>query len=144
MDTLTLTKNQRKRAKTILQRLSEGEIEKPTDFVERWELMPDYEELDTEEHVFDMDTSIEQKYVSVSKIIGTGTGGVDYLQEERLKQVLELLLVGDYKREPERPPKLEGIDGNYYVAVDGVHRTLAFKAIGLDEMYVAVNEIPVK
>jgi hypothetical protein len=144
MDTLTLTKNQRRRAKTVLQRLSEGEIEKPTDIVERWEPMPDYEELDTEEHVFDMDTSIEQKYVSVSDIIGTGTGGVDYLQQERLKQILELLMAGEFKRESERPPKFEGVDGNYYVAVDGVHRTLAFKAIGLEKMYVEVIEIPVE
>ena len=77
MTTISLTQEQRKRAKVILRRLSEGEVEEPTDIVEGWEPMPEYDELDTEEHVFDMDTEIEQKYVPISNIIGTGTGGTD-------------------------------------------------------------------
>lgn len=144
MTAICLTQEQRERAEKILRQLSNGEVEEPADIIERWEPMPDYDELDTEEHVFDIDTSIETKYVAVSDIIGTGTGGTDYLRTDRLKRVIELLLNGEFNCEPERPPKLEGVDGDYYVAVDGVHRTLAFKAIGLDEMYVEVIELPIE
>lgn len=143
MSTITLNGDQRKRANDILQRLSRGEIVEPMDIVEQWEIMPNYDDLDTDKPVLDMNLQRERKYISVSNIIGTGTGAEDRLEQSRLKNAVELLVEGKFKEESERPPKIEGISGDYYVAVDGVHRSLAFKAIGTDEMYAEVVEIPV-
>jgi len=143
MTTITLNAKQRRRAKDILQRLSNEDITEPKDIIEQWEQQPDYDNLNTDKPVFDMDLQKEWKYVSVSDIIGTGAGAADRLEQERLKIILELLIGGEFEKEYERSPKIEGIGGDYYVAVDGVHRTLAFKAIGLEEIYARVIEIPV-
>lgn len=144
MSNITLNAKQRRRANNILQRLSADNVIEPKDIVEQWDKEPDYDDLNTEKPVFDMELQSEQKYVPVSDIIGTGAGDVDRLEKRRLKKVLELLIDGEFEQENKRPPKIEQIGGDYYVAVDGVHRTLAFKAIGLEEIYAEVIEIPVK
>jgi hypothetical protein len=143
MTAITLNAKQRRRAKELLQRLSNNDVTEPKDIVEQWEQEPDYDELNTDKPILDMDLQREQKYIPVSDIIGTGAGPADRLEQARLKAVLELLIDGEFKQECKRPPKIEGICGDYYVAVDGVHRTLAFKAIGLEEIFAEVIEIPV-
>lgn len=143
MTTIILNAKQRRRATELLQRLSNDDVTEPKDIVEQWEQKPDYDDLNTNKPVLDMDLQRKQKYVPVSDIIGTGAGAADRLEQALLKAVLELLIDGDFKEEYKRPPKVEGIGGHYYVSVDGVHRTLAFKAIGLEEMYAEVIEIPV-
>jgi hypothetical protein len=143
MTTITLNTKQQRRAEDILQRLSNEDVTEPKDIIKQWDQQPSYDDLNTNKPVFDMDLQKEWKYVSVSDIIGTGAGAANRLEQERLKDILELLIEGEFEKEYEHPPKLEGIGGDYYVAVDGVHRTLAFKAIGLEEIYAGVIEIPV-
>lgn len=143
MTTVTLNVEQRRRAKAILQRLSGKNLTEPRDIIGQWKQQPDYNKLNTDKPVFEMDFQKKRKYVPVSDIIGTGAGSVDRLEQDRLKKVIELLIENKFEKEHERPPKLEQVGSDYYVAVDGVHRTLAFKFIGIEKIYADVIEIPV-
>lgn len=72
--------------------------------------------------------------IPVSAIDGTSSSSVT-IKEHRLRKMLNWLLRGEFQKRPERPPKLEKFCEKYYVSVDGHHRVIAFKWIGIDEIF---------
>lgn len=144
-ETISLSKAQRKTAERILERVSEGCVDRPEDLVNEWKSVDedfDYQKITT--HVFEnVDGEIPRKrdFISVSKIAGT-THSDPNIMQHRMENVLNLLISGEYQKQPEHPPKLEKIGDEYYVSVDGHHRVMAFKSLRLDEIYVKYIDTP--
>lgn len=147
MSTLTLSDEQEKRAKDILERVKEGEVTHPNDVLDKWEGCPSWSELDAMSGgmVFNEETDLsEEKWVPLTNVVGTDAELTDRFEEERIEGVLEMLLAGEFKpKYTSKPPKYIEVNGDYYVGSDGNHRTIVAKAVGLEELFADVTVIPV-
>jgi len=141
-DTVSLTARQREKATELLDQVTNGEIEVPGDIVDDWEYYEkdyDYEELlEQPEEEF----TRQRAHAPVSDIGGTTHDKIE-MMDGGLERALCLLRSGEYKVEPRRPPKLEKLGDKYYVSVDGHHRVTAFKALGLETMYIEYVDVPI-
>lgn len=81
-----------------------------------------------------------ERMVNPEKIVGTDGINVDRFLPNRLLKALRLIGNEEYHQKPEYPPNLNYYPekDEYYVGADGNHRAIAFKALGLDEIYAEV------
>lgn len=128
MSELTLDAEQRKRAEDLLQKVRSGEATEPKDVVDEWKPQP---------RIVTSGESI-LKWVSLSDVVGTDPDLTDEFMNGRLTFALELLLNGEFQPKYSSPPHYIEIDGEFYVGNDGNHRTLACKAVGVEEIYARV------
>jgi len=146
-ETIELDNGQRKKAEQLLSRLDKGLIEKPEDIVDDWISVRElYDYNDLVSSLIDdetIETERKAEYIPISEIAGTTHRNAEVM-DHRLRNALIRLLDGEFQVEHERPPKLEKFDDRYYVSVDGHHRVTAFKALGLEEMYVEYIEMPLE
>lgn len=127
-ETISLTSEQRERANEMLEQL-DGESE-PQDFVDEWRVAPNRVGMEWKEEAY--------QYVPTGMIVGTEGHNVERLVPGRLRSVVEKLLAGKFEKEPRFPPALCWVDGEYFVDADGNHRVIAFKYIGIEEVYAEV------
>lgn len=127
-DTITLTTAQRQNAQDLLTQLTDDT--EPWDLVDEWRERPN-----TLNHTH---TELGQQYFPVEQIVGTEDHNVTRLVTDRLREIIDILLNNEFEKEHRFPPVLSKIDGEYYVSNDGNHRTLAFKYIGIEEIYAEV------
>lgn len=138
MDTVSLSEVQRARAKNIKKRLSENEIRSPTDVVDDWQ-PPNYSiNWSQKESLFPQ----YEGFISTSKIKGTLEDSINRLNTNRLENILELMLNGEFEKQNKYPPDLQKRGEYYYVAEDGHHRCMAAKAVGLDQLYAEYEVVP--
>lgn len=146
---ITLTPAQRQRARAALRALEEGIISRPTDLVDVWREEPPPDAFEAEEDgdgdgdageseqsdagEESLPTEVE-KMVPVEDIVGAGFA--IHFEEDRLERSLTRLLKGvyDVAWEPPNAPVYAEYCGEYYVATDGTHRSLACKAVGVEEI----------
>lgn len=103
----------------------------PRDFVDDWEEAP---------QEFRRDRSADElgtRAVSVDEIVGSRHP--DRFIPQRLERVLYKMLHGGWETAHPNPPKLAEVNGAFYVHENGNHRTLAYKALGIDRMHAAVG-----
>ena len=148
MSTLTLSDEQKKRAEDILKRVENGDASHPMDILDDWEPCPTWSEMDAmcNGRVLDEANELEreEKWVSISNVVGTDAELTDRFEEDRIEKILKWMLAGEFQpKHSDRPNYLE-IGGNYYVGSDGNHRTIVSKALGVDEIFAEVTVIPVQ
>lgn len=131
-ETLSLSREQVERAVEMAERLSEGEIETPQDFVQEWRSAPSVTGATYE--------NLGERYVPVENIKGTVPQNVERFNPGRAAKILTKLGDGEFEVEHERPPNLMKVGDEYFVDRDGIHRSLLFKYLGVDEMYAEVVE----
>jgi len=132
METYSLTEDQRQQAKDLYHRVDSGEISSPTDFVSEWtkpDLVPEYspDRGPYPEHY---------GFIDPTKIKGTYPETIHRFEPGRIKTHLARFYRGKFQRQHTAPPKLQKIQGEYYVTDDGVHRSLTARGLGLNELYV--------
>ncbi|WP_414837433.1 hypothetical protein ACK3SF_04125 [Candidatus Nanosalina sp. VS9-1] len=127
---LRLSSEERENAENLVKRINDGEISSPDDFLDEWEEL-EFERPDNSEEV--------QEYINLDKIKGAAMS--DRLSIRRLKQKLNILADDDWIVDEQdnfeaphlvKHPRKEV----YHVGVDGHHRVMAFKAIGIGEIKV--------
>lgn len=129
-ETLSLTEAQERRAEELLEMLY-SEIT-PAEVVDEWRAAPNRVGMEWEE--------LGCEYVRVEDIVGTEGHNVERLDAGRMRQVVKMLVGGEFEVESRFPPVLCKVDGEYFVDADGNHRVLAHKYIGIDEIYAEVVE----
>lgn len=136
-ETISLTDAQRARAREALEALDEGSVSTPSDLVD-WRGGPI--NLETNAMALTDDYRGESRYVWISgeDITGT-TRPTDYFKTFKLCRILEWLLEGIVEVAHRRPPQLASINGDLYVGADGLHRSLAYKIVGVDRVRVRVT-----
>lgn len=142
-ETITLTDEQRRRAEKALEALKRGGISEPNDLVD-WKGGP----IGLEEKAMALtdDYFGEGRYVWISgeDITGASREGLSYFKNGKLQRKLEWLLAGTFEIDHYRPPQYASINGDLYVTTDGLHRSIAFKAAGIDcvRVWVVPYHIP--
>lgn len=136
-ETLTLTSDQRGRARRLLKRAIDGDVRTPTDVVDSWDdpnssINRDRKEDDLPHH---------KGFVPPSAIKGS-LGMSTRLEEGRIKAVLAHMLKGEFEVENSFPPTLQKRGDSFYVTNDGHHRSMVARAIGLDELYAQYTVVP--
>lgn len=133
--TYSLTKEQERRAKTIIQNVNS--YSSPSELVDSWEAAPSnlsYDQFEEKRNV----------KVPVERIQGTDKHNINRLVNSRLESIVRLLLEGRFekRRQKRGVPHYICVNGNdYFVDSDGNHRTIAFKAIGIDNIYADVTRL---
>lgn len=143
--TLSLNSNQRPRAYEILRRLRDEEIEHPLNVLDKWESVEERYDYWANVHDLEGEVTREKRYVAVPDIVGTlhkDLTDPSKFKARRLEKIVKWLISGCFEKEHHAPPILEQIQDRYYVSANGNHRVIAFKAIGIEEMYATVAEIP--
>jgi hypothetical protein len=133
MHTIEVNEKQKKQIRRVVDTLAEDADVVPQDFVDNWEPKPLVSNREIVGH-----TTTD---VRVDKIVGTTKQNINRLVNKRLFNVLRKIHDGEYTYMPphDEPPHLEKIDGSFYVSNDGIHRVLAHKILGLDEIYAEVH-----
>jgi len=145
-DTVELNEDQRDRALVILDLLDAGEISYTDEIIEDWEYnMGDVEYSNLEpvkDYFHDGEVHPHREFIPVSEIAGT-THSRSEFKEHRLRRSLDWLINGEFELKHKRPPKLEKYREKYYVSIDGHHRVIAFKSVGIEEMFVEYLEVEI-
>ena len=136
-ETLSLTPEQRQRAKELLKRADNGEVKSPTDIVDSWEEPDTTIDRERKEGIFPKYEGL----INPDAIVGSD-GFSHRLEQHRLKKVLAHMLKGNFEVQNSHPPVLQKREGRFYVTSDGHHRSMVAKAIGLEELYVEYSEVP--
>lgn len=134
-ETISLTKEQRERARRLLKQTVDGDVETPTDVVDSWE------EPATTKKQNECQSPQHEGFISPSAIAGS----VEFsnrLEKHRLKKILAYLLKGNFELRNSYPPVLEKREDRFYVTTDGHHRCMVAKGIGLERLYVEYTEVP--
>jgi hypothetical protein len=143
-DTVQLSEDQRERATKILDLLNEQKISYTDEIVEDWEYNMrgiEYSNLKPAKNYFyNGEVHPDREFIPVSKIAGT-THSRSEFKQHRLRRVLNWLIDGEFQVRDERPPTLEKYSDSYWVSMDGHHRVIAFKSIGIEEMFVRYMEV---
>jgi len=117
----------------LVSKLREGQINHPKDIVEEWKRRPEINESTRE---------MEFRLVQMSNVIGTRESLLDRLEPQRFYTILKLIYFDLFDAEGDTShgrPSYYFIDGWGYVAGDGIHRTLACKAVDIDKVYAKVQ-----
>lgn len=131
-DVVQLTSNQLNRVEELIEEIDT--FSEPEDVVDEWKEEPAYEEreyLDREERMF----------YQTENIVGTCEMNIDRFVKGRFLKTLRLLKKGKYRKEPHFPPQIHYFqDKNEgYIGSDGIHRCLAFKAVGIEEIFIRAS-----
>lgn len=122
----------------MLEQIKNGEVSHPRDIVDEWKPQPETSVADQKESTYE--------YVSLSDVIGTSSGNIDRLEPRRLRRILTSIYFRGFDIDGENSvvgggrPRYILIDDEFYVHGDGVHRTLACKALGIEEIYAFVRK----
>lgn len=125
---LKLIQEEKERTKNLLNRLKSGEIESPSDFLDDWKKL-EFSRPDEPQEI--------EECVDTDKI--KGASHPERLSKNRLEKVLNILLNDNWivNQSLEYPHVVKKPDEEvFHVGVDGHHRVMAFKAVGLDRIQV--------
>lgn len=128
---MSLSEEQRKKAEQLRAKITDGKVEIPEDFIE-WNTLTagGYKHGAKRKTVIDA-TKIEGPF---------SESHAERLEGPRAVKILTKLLDGDWELKGTKfPPVVVEIDGEYYVATDGLHRSMVHKYLGLD-LYVELHE----
>jgi hypothetical protein len=132
MQTYSLTDSQREQAKELYYQVDEGKIASPTELVDEWNLPPRIPEVDTDSDCLPFPE--ETEFINPSNIAGTFESNINRFNTGRIKNHLARFHNEEFWRDDPAPPRLQKIDGKYYVTSDGLHRSLTAKALDLHEV----------
>jgi hypothetical protein len=138
METYSLSESQRERAKTLYEQVDAGEITSPTEFVDEWQ--PRHKVTDYDPELVPYPEATE--FIDPSKIAGTTKTNLSRFSSGRIKTHLARFYHGEFERQRRCPPRLQKIEGQFYVTSDGIHRSLTAKALGISELYVKYSIPP--
>lgn len=136
-ETLTLTPAQEERAKNLLSRTLEGDIQSPTDVVDSWDNPNSSIDRDQKEDTLPQ----YEGFVTPSAIAGP-LGSPSWFKLHSIKGVLACMIEGDFEVRNMAPPSLQKRGDRFYVTNDGHHRSMVARAIGLDELYAHYTIVP--
>lgn len=143
---LELTDAQRKRAEVALEVIRRKEIPQIQDFVDKWRTYPRKSVLhEIAEGKPYEDREQRKEWVAVEDIRGSDRGPTHdvYRIKPHFTQLLEGRFRPRYEVEGTSLPRYVEIAGDLYVGIDGNHRSIACKAVGVDEIFAQVTPIPV-
>jgi hypothetical protein len=140
MSTISLDEAQRNIAIDLLEQVESDEVTVPTDFLDEWGT-PDDSIDDSAKG--DREFPQHKEFVSPTKIKGA-LGSSSRLEPVRLQQVLKWMVEENFEDQRPYPPHLQKWGERYYVCSDGHHRCMAAKAVGLEELYVEYEEVPIE
>lgn len=136
-ETLSLSEAQETRARELLNKAIDGELDSPKDVVDTWEEPESSISANQRQEEY----HLHREFVPPKKI-GGSTYASDRLNVTRLAKVLEAMITGEYEVETYAPPLLQKRGEYFYVNGDGHHRSMAAKAIGLEELYAEYMVVP--
>lgn len=136
-ETLTLTSEQSKRAKRLLNRAQDDDIKSPTDVVDSWEEPDSTIDRERKEGQFPQ----QEGFITPSAIVGS-VGMSNRLEKNRIMKVLAHMLKGEFEIQHMAPPKLQQRGDRFYVSTDGLHRSMVARAIGLEKLSVMYEVVP--
>lgn len=139
-----LTDEQQRRARAALRAFEEGVATKPQHLTE-WKAPPSWSELQAMSETDDDEfaESVE-KWVPVSNIVGISDDLVDDFMEGRMTGALRLLIDNEFQPHYEDEDLYyREICGDLYVSLNGSHRSIACKTVGIDEVYANVEHVDV-
>ncbi|ADB63667.1 hypothetical protein Htur_4930 (plasmid) [Haloterrigena turkmenica DSM 5511] len=136
-ETLALTPEQTARAKQLLKRTVDGEVESPTNIVDSWKEPTSTIDWERKEDLFPE----EEGFITPSAIAGS-VSSPNRLEKHRIKKILVCLLEEEFEVQNIAPPKLRKYGDCFYVTGDGHHRSMVARAIGLDELYAKSEIVP--
>lgn len=136
-EALSLTVEQLRHAKRLYERINDGDIESPSDFVEPWKT-PD---SNFDERQEEPRPPRQQCFIPPDQIMGT-VDDTDRLETNRINKILATMVNEEYEVQPNFPPLLQRRGDCFYVDGDGHHRSMVAKAIGLEKMYVKCEMVP--
>lgn len=128
---LKLNNKEKERARELLERLERGQIDSPKDFLTDWEEIK-FKKPEEPEEV--------KRFVGLDKIKGSPDS--ERLVPKRLRKKLQDLLNDDWIRhENFDGPHLTKKPGEdvYCIGIDGHHRVMAFKALGIGKIWARVE-----
>jgi len=136
-ETLSLTPQQRERAKEILKQTVNGEVESPVDIVDSWEEPDTTIDRERKEKMFPK----REGFIPPEAIAGS-VAASNRLEQGRIKKVLAHMLKDNFEVQNSYPPVLQKREDRFYVTSDGHHRCMVAKTIGLEELYTEYTEVP--
>ena len=153
MGTIELNATQRGRAKQLKNRLNAGKVRKPQDInrVRPWgstslRAMNEKREYD----VFEPEnTQNKTGWVNPDNIAGVcgspnpnkHSPQKERLEKKRLHRILDQLLEDKFDVKYSEPPQYLEFDGKYYVGADGTHRSIACKAVNVDQIWADITVV---
>ena len=142
---LELTNDQRQRARAALRAVEERIATTPQDLINDWKTKPEWSEIRSMSNADDEEfTDVTERWVSVSDISGISRELVGEFMEGRITHALQLLANDEFQPKYSHG-KLHYLDicGDLYVTVDGSHRSMACKTVGVNEVYARVEQVDV-
>lgn len=151
MGTIELTATQRGRAEQLKDRLDSGEVSKPQDInrVRPWGHTSMKEMNEKRPYEVYEPENVEEvnRPIDPDNIIGVcGSPNpnehnpqVERLEKRRLHRTLDRLMAGEFDVRHSDPPQYVEFNGDLYVGADGTHRSIACKAINIDEIWADVT-----
>ena len=143
-ETVPLTDEQKQRARAALRAVQEGVATTPHDLLDEWVAPPDSYELKSMSDADDEDFSEHtEKWVPVSSIKGIDRDLRDEFMEGRMKSALEMFADERFQPKHTESPYYMEVCGDFYVSMDGSHRSMASKVVGIEEIYANVDVVDV-
>lgn len=142
---ITLTEEQNQRARAALRAVQEDVATNPHDLLDEWKAAPGWRIIRTMSEDDEVPTRSAEKWVPVSNIIGLDRDLLDDFMDSRMERALRLLAEGQFQPRygGRNRPVYREICGDFYVTVDGSHRSMACKTVGVDEIYAEVEVVDV-
>lgn len=145
---ITLTNSQRERAEDALERVRSEDATHPSDLVDTWRGAPTPYHLSKLSANLESDSEFPETrttygWISPSNIVGTDHELTGRFVKGRMESAFERLIDGRYQPDYIRNnamPHYDEIDGDLYVGVDGNHRSIACKTVGIGSMYARITE----
>lgn len=125
--------NRREKVEKLQTLIANEENLTPTDLLDSWESWA------PEPHHTPVETEVTQ-FVPTTKIHGTAPQNQDRLVEKRLVNIINKLLSGQWNPKQDPVSLNQTPHGDYYVAADGIHRTIAHKYLNYDHIYAEVTK----
>ena len=144
------TSDQIERAEEILKKLEANSIQSPKAILPNWRAAMSWEQFDHQAEYDVYEESSEnqiKKWVATSNIVGPlGDSSdrdtelptrADDLKPDRLEKILLWIIEGDFEIDYDEYdlPHFVEFDEKFYVTKDGRHRSIACKAVGIEEIW---------
>jgi len=136
-ETLSLPPEESKRAKRLLKRIEDGDVQSPNDIVDSWEEPDGRIDWERKNNAFPHHEGFIDPAAIAGSVDMTGR-----LEKHRIKKILVHMLKGEFEVQHTAPPVLQRRGDHYYVSSDGHHRSVVAKAIGLGKLYTEYEVIP--
>jgi hypothetical protein len=143
MSNVTLNSKQAARATKLKQELNSGRVSQPQDInrVRPWtKITFSQMQSQTSEDLTQSGNSEKvTEFVDPDNIIGVDGDTEHRLENSRLIKVLSWMLDGNFDNRSSDRPQYIKFQGDYYVSTDGVHRSMACKAVGVEAIQADVR-----